>query len=309
MHFSLKVALFCCSLFFFQNTFSQEINEKKLIKHLVYLSSDELEGRKTGTKGNQLAREYIRSEFESYGLATQYSKYFQRFAFYNRRDQAEYEDAINVVGFIPGSESRQIIVISAHYDHLGIGKPNAEGDSIYNGADDNASGTAALLALAEYFSENRPQHAIMFVAFDAEEMGLQGARALLKDFPFDTEQILLNVNMDMIGRNDKGEIYASGTYQNPNLKPILESAVAAQGSPTLRFGHDEPGTGRDDWTMSSDHGPFASTGIPHIYFGVEDHDDYHTQNDEFTGISPEFFSGAANLILKCILELDSQLLE
>jgi hypothetical protein len=114
--------------------------------------------------------------------------------------------------------------------------------------------------------------------------------------------------MDMISRSDKGELYASGTFQNPELKPILELAAAGQ-KPTLIFGHDLPNTGSDDWSKSSDHGAFLEKGIPHIYFGVEDHPDYHKPSDEFKNIQPEFYFDAVNLILKCILALDKELLK
>jgi Zn-dependent M28 family amino/carboxypeptidase len=189
---------------------------------------------------------------------------------------------------------------------VGTGRPNAAGDSIFNGADDNASGTAALITLAEYFSKNRPIHSMMFVALDAEEMGLKGAKALVDDFPYPLEQILLNVNMDMVSRSDKNELYASGSYHNPQFKPILEKASAGS-NPKLILGHDVPGTGREDWTKSSDHGVFFDKKVPHLYFGVEDHEDYHKPSDEFENIQPEFFINAVNLILKCVIALDQDL--
>lgn len=284
---------------------SQSIDKEKLLRHLEYLSSDELKGRETLTEGNQEAQKYLISYFSTLGLESQYPDFQQKFTFENKRKKQLFEDAVNVVGFIGGKSSRKLIVITAHYDHVGIGRAHA-GDSIYNGADDNASGTANLLALAEYFSTNRPEHSILFAALDAEEMGLQGAKALVLDFPFPLEQILVNINMDMISRNDKGEIYASGTHQNPNLKPILEKAAAGL-TPKLMFGHDLPNTGSDNWTQSSDHGAFYDKGVPHIYFGVEDHKDYHRPSDEFKNIQPEFFYNAANLILKSIVALDRDL--
>ncbi|WP_075348696.1 M28 family peptidase [Algoriphagus marinus] len=284
----------------------QSIDEQKLLQTIEYLSSDKLEGRKTLSEGNKEAQEFIREEFRSLNLSTHYAKYFQKFSFENRRERQKYEDATNVVAFIPGKDSRKIIVITAHYDHVGIGRKNSSGDSIYNGADDNASGTAALLAFATYFKKNQPEHPIIFAALDGEEMGLQGAKALLNDFPFPLEDILVNINMDMISRNENGELYASGTYHNPNLKPILENASKGS-NPVLKFGHDEPNTGRDDWTQSSDHGPFFDQKIPHIYFGVEDHKDYHKPSDEFKNIDQAFYVNATNLILKCILALDAEL--
>jgi Zn-dependent M28 family amino/carboxypeptidase len=180
------------------------------------------------------------------------------------------------------------------------------GDSIFNGADDNASGTAAMMTLAEYFSKNRPFHSMMFVALDAEEMGLKGAKALVDDFPYPLEQILLNVNLDMLSRSDKNELYASGTSHNPQFKPILEKAAAGS-NPRLILGHDQPGSGSEDWTKSSDHKAFFDKKIPHLYFGVEDHQDYHKPSDEFKNIQPEFFINTVNLVLKCILAVDRDL--
>lgn len=299
----LLVALVTSSVF----SNAQSIDAKKLLKHIEYLSSDELQGRKPLTEGSLAARKYILEELTSYeNVEALYPDYIQYFSFVSGRDLKKVEDAANLVAFIPGSKSRKVIVITAHYDHVGVGRPNATGDSIFNGADDNASGTGALMAIAEYFSKNRPIHSMMFVALDAEEMGLRGAKALVDDFPYPLEQILLNVNMDMISRNDKNELYASGTYHSPQFKPILEKAALGS-NPKLLLGHDVPGTGSDDWTKSSDHGAFFDKKVPHLYFGVEDHEDYHKPSDEFKNIQPEFYVNAANLILKCILALDTNL--
>jgi Zn-dependent M28 family amino/carboxypeptidase len=294
--------LFCISA----NSWSQKLDSVALLQDLEYLSSDLLMGRKTGSNGNLEAKEYLIRHFEQLGLEKHYPNFEQKFSFENRRESKTYENAINVVGFVAGKTHRKLIVVTAHYDHVGIDHRNASGDSIYNGADDNASGTAALMALASYFSENRPEHSILFAALDAEEMGLQGAKALVRDFPFALDQIVVNINMDMISRNDKSEIYASGTYHNPFLKPILER-ISLGSYPILKFGHDIPGTGGEDWTQSSDHGAFFEKGIPHIYFGVEDHQDYHQPSDEFNQIQPQFYVAAANLILKSILALDKEL--
>lgn len=307
-HFPLKkIFLFLIFSIFSSVSFSQSIDSEKLLKHIEYLSSDELAGRKPLSEGSFAARKYILDELTAYPtVEALYPDFIQLFSFMSGRDLKKYEDAANLVGFIPGSKSRKVIVVTAHYDHVGTGRPNADGDSIFNGADDNASGTAALLTLAEYFSKNRPIHSMMFVALDAEEMGLRGAKALVDDFPYPLEQILLNVNMDMLSRSDQNELYASGTYHYPQFKPILESAAMGS-NPKLMLGHDVPGTGREDWTKSSDHGAFFDKKVPHLYFGVEDHEDYHKPSDEFKNIQPEFYINAVNLTLKCILALDSEL--
>ena len=306
MQLKIKSTLSCLFFLAFLEAYGQTIESKALLENIEYLSGDDLKGRKTGSEGNAEARTFILNEFKSIELNTQYPDFQQEFSFENRRENKTYEDAINIVGFVAGSESEKLIVITAHYDHVGIGRPNNESDSIYNGADDNASGTAALIELAKYFKKNRPQHSMIFAALDGEEMGLQGAKALVKDFPFPLEQIVLNINMDMISRNENGELYASGTYYTPTLKTILEK-IAVDSNPKLLFGHDEPNTGRDNWTQSSDHGPFFSANIPHIYFGVEDHVDYHKPSDSFENIDQQFYVNAVNLILKCTLALDAAL--
>lgn len=297
-------------LFFFSfQAFPQKIDSDRLLSHLKFLSSDDLAGRSTLSEGGLKARAYVLENLTSLDrVEPLYPDFIQYFSFENARRNKTYEDAANIVTLIPGSETNRVIVVSAHYDHVGIGRPNSKGDSIYNGADDNASGTSALLEIARYFSQNRPKHSMIFVAFDAEELGLRGAKAFTEDFPYPMEQIAVNVNMDMISRNDQNEIFASGTFHNPYLKEILEKA-SNNSNPSLKFGHDTPGTGREDWTKSSDHGAFFDKKVPHIYFGVEDHEDYHKPSDEFENIQPEFFINSTNLILKCILALDQELLQ
>jgi hypothetical protein len=308
IHFKLKKIIFflICSIYP-SLTFSQSIDADKLLKHIEYLSSDDLAGRKPLSEGSFAARKYILDELTGYeNVEALYPDYIQLFSFTSGRDLKKYEDAANLVVLIPGSSSRKVIVITAHYDHVGTGRADSLGDSIFNGADDNASGTAAMMVLAEYFSKNRPLHSMMFVALDAEELGLRGAKALVDDFPYPLEQILLNVNMDMLSRSDKNELYASGAYFNPQFKPILERASAGS-NPVLKLGHDVPGTGREDWTKSSDHGAFFDKKVPHLYFGVEDHVDYHKPSDEFKNIQPQFYINAVNLVLNCILALDKDL--
>lgn len=284
---------------------AQEIERESLLRDIQYLASDELAGRKPLTEGNIQAAQFIRERFAELGLSSQYKNYTQSFTLKTDRGRGEaLGQASNIVGFIPGQESEKLIVITAHYDHLGT----TEAGLIFNGADDNASGTAALLAMAEYFNRHKPKVSLVFAALDAEEMGLQGARALVRDFPFPLENVLLNINMDMISRNDKNELYAAGTRHYPHLKPALEKA--SKGAKVrLKFGHDEPGTGSDDWTNASDHAAFHEKGIPFIYFGVEDHADYHKDTDTFENIDSDFYYQAVRLIIKCVDELDKSFIK
>ena len=190
--------------------------------------------------------------------------------------------------------------ITAHYDHLGV-----QAGEIYNGADDNGSGTAALLALAAYFTEHRPRNSMIFLAVDAEEGGLTGARAFVSGPPVSLEHIVANVNMDMISHSDD-ELYVAGTYHYPFLKPYIDR-IGEAAEVTLVFGHDSPDLGDNDWTHASDHAPFHEAGIPFLYFGVEDHADYHRPTDEFDRINQDFYIKAVTAILRVLLELDRDL--
>lgn len=280
------------------------IDAEIMLDDLLFLSSDALAGRRTGSEGNARAREHIVATFQQIGLVPVGEGFTHEFTFTGRRDGAEYRGT-NVVGMIRGTEHpERYIVLTAHYDHVGIGRPDEAGDSIYNGADDNASGTAALMALARYFQEHRPAHSIVFAAFDAEEMGLQGARAFVQTPPIPLDAIVINVNMDMVGRNDAGELYVAGTYHYPFLLPTVER-IAARAPVRLLTGHDRPDLPPgQDWTSASDHGAFHAARIPFLYFGVEDHPDYHRPSDEFDGIQPDFYKAAVETVLATVLELD-----
>lgn len=270
-----------------------QLDTGQLIEDLRFISSDETEGRRTGTEGNRIAREYLVERFEEAGAEPFRGSFTYEFEFANR--DGEEITGINVIGQITG-QSDSVIVITAHYDHLG------KRDSlIFNGADDDASGTAALLAYIDYFSQTQPNHTLVFAAFDAEEMGLQGARALASDSVF-LEKLKMNINLDMIAQNDKDEIYAVGTYHYPQFKPIL-GGIDTVGL-NLLFGHDDPEGELDDWTFASDHGPFHQQGVPFIYFGVDDHEHYHRHTDEFETIPQDFYKASTELILNAILALD-----
>ena len=164
-------------------------------------------------------------------------------------------------------------MVSAHYDHLGV-----RDGIIYPGADDNASGVAVLLAVARQLHVAAPRHPVLLVAFDAEELGLRGAEALVGSPLLPASTVALNVNLDMVSRNDDNEIFAAGTHQHtPSLKPILDD-VQRRSAVKILFGHDRPmakAGSVEDWTTQSDHGVFHEAGVPYVYFGVVDHADYH----------------------------------
>lgn len=269
-----------------------QLNTEQLITDLEYLSSDELGGRLVGTEGNERAQFYIMQRFTESGVQKLGDRYTRTFQF--ERNGAQME-GVNIIGVVPG-ESESMIVLTAHFDHIGT-----RDSLIFNGADDNASGTAALLAMAEYFVQNTPRHTIVFAALDAEEGGLNGARAFVKDSVL-MENVLLNINMDMIAQNQVNELYAVGTYHYPEFKPILSTIDT--GEISLLFGHDRPEDGNQNWTYASDHAPFHELGIPFVYFGVEDHEHYHQHTDEFETIPQEFYKQSVQTILNATIALD-----
>ena len=270
----------------------------QLLKDVEVLASDAYEGRKTGTKGAEMARTYLTGRLKEIGLKPYpgQASYEQNFEIKGRNGAAAIQGK-NLIAYVPG-KTENVIVISAHYDHIGVIK-----NEVFNGADDNASGTAALLQFAKYFAKNKPNNTLIFALFDGEEMGLQGAKAFVANPPVALDKIKLNINMDMISHNDKQELYAVGTFKYPQLKPFL---VTTNPNLKLLLGHDDPKMGQDDWTNQSDQGAFNAKNIPFIYFGVEDHKDYHKATDEYQNINKMFFVDAANAIQEVILNIDKQ---
>ena len=275
-------------------------SKDSLLHHIEILSSDAYEGRRTGSEGSLKARNYITSKFKQLGVLPLSKSYNQSFSFTGRRDSISY-NGVNLLGVIKGVKNPdKYIVISAHYDHLGI-----RDGVIFNGADDDASGTSALFSFAEYFKKNPPEHSVILAAFDAEEMGLQGSKYYVDHPIIAKENILVNINMDMISRSNKDELYVVGTRFYENLKPAITEAKLPEGFKLL-IGHDGSDTAQN-WTNSSDHGSFHKKEIPFLYFGVEDHKDYHKETDEFANIHPEFYSNAVQVIISIFEDLDGSL--
>ena len=178
---------------------AQTISEKFVKQHIYTLSNDSMQGRKAGTDGIEKAAKYIESEFKRIGLKSFNSDSFrQEFRFINpRSSNSELLTLSNVIGLLEGSKMKnEYVIISAHYDHLGK-KDVGDGDLIFNGANDNASGVAAILMLAEYFKKaNINKRSLLFVAFTAEEMGLVGSNYFGKTISPDS--IIAGINIEML---------------------------------------------------------------------------------------------------------------
>jgi hypothetical protein len=273
------------------------IDSASLVHHLAVLSSAEMAGRETGTPGNKLAQDYILHMFDSLQLIKPGSSYLQPFPFGRNGQQGT-----NIMGYIKGTTlPDSFIVITAHYDHLGT-----RNGTIYYGTDDNASGTAALLAMTQYFKQHIPQHSLLFVAFDAEEKGLLGSKFFVANAPLPIQAFTMNLNMDMVSRNDSSEIYASGTFHYPFLKQYVDS-IQPYTPVHILFGHDDPSKGSSqNWTNQSDHYSFHQSHIPYLYFGVEDHPDYHQPGDTFDKVNKSFYYQVCTAITGVVLLLDKQ---
>lgn len=269
----------------------------EMLKIQKKLSSDEFLGRRTGN--NIQSQELISSYFSEIGLTKFGDSFKQSFNFQSKKTK-ENIVGTNIVGYLKGKKfPEKYIVIGAHYDHLGI-----RNDVVYNGADDNASGTSALLVLAKHFANHQPNHSIIFVAFDAEEMGLRGASAFVNSPPVELSKILLNINFDMLSINPNNEIYVVGTHYYPNFKPLIEQASAGI-KVKVSYGHDDPDDKTERyWMFSSDNGPFHRKGIPNITFSEEDHIHYHKPTDDFENINKDFYKEVVRLILKSIIKID-----
>lgn len=270
----------------------------RALEDVRILSADDMAGRGIETPGSALARAYIRGRFAQIGLAVEE----QPFGFTRKPDGKEVH-GVNLIARIAGTQpGGKVIVVSAHYDHLGT-----RDGAIYNGADDNASGVAGLLAVAESFRAAPPKHTILLVAFDGEESGLRGAREFVGAPPVPLADIGLNVNFDMLSKNAKGEIYASGGSEFYWLKTRLER-LALNAPVTLKLGHDTDADGpQDNWTTQSDQGAFAAKGVPWVYFGVEDHPEYHQPTDDFATIPQPFFTGVVSLVVSATRLFDDEL--
>ena len=282
---------------------SLRIDSDRLMAAVTTLADPKFEGRAAGSPGGIAARAWIVERFTAIGLQPVSGAYVHPFT-YTRMTMSGRQtgDGANVLGICPGTDSKlPYFVVSAHYDHLGI-----RNEQIYPGADDDASGVAVVLELAAFCQKSPFRHPIVFAAFDAEERGLQGAKAFMVKPPIPKDRIGLNINLDMVSRNDKREIFVAGTYHDPDLKPPLEE-VARRAPITVLFGHDKPvavAGGVEDWTDQSDHGAFHAEKIPFVYFGVEDHADYHKPTDTADKIDRGFFVDVAETILDSVLALD-----
>lgn len=273
------------------------INRSSAEATINFLASDELQGREAGFHGSRVTSEYIVSLLQWMGVSPLADSYFQLFDAYRKERQKKgrlevHPDSIaklkqevhqklsmrNVLGMIPGKNTKEYVIVGAHFDHLGI-DPVLDGDQIYNGADDNASGVSAVLQIARAFlaSGQQPERNVIFAFWDGEEKGLLGSKYFVQTCPF-LSQIKGYLNFDMIGRNNKPQQPKQVVYFYTAAHPVFGDWLkedirkySLQLEPDYRAWENPIG--------GSDNGSFAKVGIPIIWYHTDGHPDYHQPSD------------------------------
>jgi len=255
-------------------------------KHLYILASDEMQGRETGTLGIEKAAKYIENEFKRIGLTTfeGLNSYRQTFTFTNRRTNKDITTA-NIIGVLEGkSKKNEYVIISAHYDHLGFKKTAGKLDSIYNGANDDASGVTAVLVLAEYFKKkNNNERTLVFVAFTGEEMGLIGSTQFGKGI--DASKFVAGINLEMIGKTPSfgpNTAWLTG-FERSDFGKIIQKNLVGTGYQLFPDPYD-----KFNLFFRSDNASLARLGVPSHTFSTTPIDvdkDYHQASDEATTLN------------------------
>lgn len=274
--------------------FAQQPSAKRITKHVRFLASDKMKGRGTGSPENEKAAAYLAKQFRKYGLTPLGTDgYYQPFTARVRRVVVadSLPKAANVIGLLDNG-APYTIVIGAHYDHLGMGRQGSslaekpEGQ-LHNGADDNASGVAGLLEMAQYYAKNgeKEPYNILFMGFGAEELGLQGSRYFLNHPTLPLDKINFMVCMDMIGRYNPERGVGIGGYGTSDAWPAIFKGVTS----SIKFFTDRPGNG------GSDNAAFYAKKIPVLFFHTGGHPDYHKPTDDPDKIDAQAEEGILRL--------------
>jgi Zn-dependent M28 family amino/carboxypeptidase len=285
------------------------------LKTMLYVvASDEMEGRETGSKGQKKAGLYMIDQYKNNGVSFPKgaSDYYQHIpaAYLNARRNENLSDSENIWAYIEGSEKPdEILVISAHYDHVGIKK-----GEIYNGADDDGSGTVAVIEIAKAFAKAKkdghgPKRSILFLHVTGEEHGLHGSRYYSENPLFPIANTITDINIDMIGRRDvehantNNYVYVIGADR---LSSDLHAITVAQNEKytklDLDFKFNDP-KDPNHFYERSDHYNFAKNGIPAVFFFNGVHEDYHQKGDEPEKIEYDALTKRAQLAFVTAWEL------
>jgi hypothetical protein len=262
------------------------VDQPRILDDIKFLADDRLEGRLTGTAYADTAAAYIQQRFKQVGLQAPAGGWFQEFKV---EGGAAHQVATagatgrNVIGLLPGSDPvlrEQVIIVGAHYDHLGGGAfgaldPDSTG-KVHNGADDNASGVAAIINLAQRMAADPPGRTIVFVAFSGEELGLLGSAYYVRQPVVPLAQTVAMINFDMVGRLRNEKLIVYGTETATQFTPLLDSINKS-------FGFDLKMRG--DGYGPSDQSAFYAVNKPVLHFFTDLHEDYHRTTDDWQKIN------------------------
>lgn len=300
MRISSLVLAAAFSAFSSINLEAQTPEAVQVLKDVQFLASDSLRGRMTGSPGADTASAYLARRFAGLGLDSTAFGWYQVFTVAADAPALAHAGigglhGRNVIAILPGRDDalrRQVIVVGAHYDHLGLGNfgsldPDSTG-RIHNGADDNASGSAALLQIAARLARARPARTVVFIGFSGEELGLLGSDYYVRHPIFPMDSTVAMLNLDMVGR-PRGRIMVTGLDATPTLHDELNAAATAVPALEVRRFQEGAGVG------SSDDTSFALKRIPSIGFFSGFHSDYHRPTDDWQLIEPAGAAGVATL--------------
>lgn len=294
--------------------YANTITAAELEHHLYIFSSDAFKGRKVGSPGQKLAVNFLKNYYISEGIPSPFegTNYFQIVP--KSFIGSDYNDSENVLAFVKGSKNPEdIIIISAHHDHKGIEKDG----EINNGADDDGSGTVALLEMAQAFKKAKdegygPKRSILFLHLTAEEIGLLGSHYYIQNPIFPLTNTIANLNIDMIGRVDKyhkdhtNYIYLIGSDRlSTELHYISETVNATFFNLELNYKYNSENE-HNRYYYRSDHYNFAQKGIPVIFYFNGEHEDYHLPTDTPDKINYPVLEKRTRLIFATAWQLANQ---
>lgn len=292
----------------------KEISTERLRTNLTVIASDEMEGRETGSEGQKKAGRYIIDFYKKLGIgfpkgATDYYQHIPA-AYLNAKRNKGLKDSENIWAFIEGSEKpEEIVVVSAHYDHIGI--KNGE---ICNGADDDGSGTVGIMEIAAAFQKAKneghgPKRSILILHVTGEEHGLHGSRYYTENPIFPLENTVADVNIDMIGRRDKfhtdsnNYVYLIGSdYLSTDLYTVCEEANKKHNLLTIDYKFNDKAD-PNRYYYRSDHYNFAKRGIPSVFLYSGEHEDYHKPSDEVSKIEFDALTIRTKLAFAIVWEI------
>lgn len=278
----------------------------RLMEDVRFLAADRLEGRMTGSPGADTAAAYLARRFEEVGLRPPPGGWFQEFVVASDAPAAAHLHigglrGKNVIGILPGRDParrNEAVVVGAHYDHLGLGgtfalDPDSTG-KVHNGADDNASGSAALIEIARRLARERPARTIVVIAFSGEELGLLGSTTYVQDPVVPLAKTVAMVNLDMVGRLRNNRLIVYGTASAKEFPALLDSLNREAGFELREVGD---GYGPSDQTS------FYAKRRPVLHLFTDLHEDYHRTTDDADKINADGLKRVADLATALVRSL------